>query len=58
MGYFAAAAMKTTAPAAPATPPEEAKALARLRTTHVDELSPRQALDVLYALKNDLEDGA
>ena len=58
MGYFAAAAMKTTPPAAPATPPEEAKALARLRTTHVDELSPRQALDVLYALKNDLEDGA
>lgn len=56
MGYFAAAAMKTKASSAPAAPVEEQKALERLRTTQVDELSPRQALDVLYALKQDLED--
>ena len=30
----------------------------RLQETNVDELSPRQALDVLYALKNDLEGDA
>ena len=58
MGYFAAAAMKTKEANAPVVPPEERKALERLRNTQVDELSPRQALDVLYALKHDLEDGA
>ena len=58
MGYFAAAAMKTKEVNAPVAPPEERRALDRLRNTQVDELSPRQALDVLYALKQDLEDGA
>ena len=29
--------------------------LDRLNATQVDELSPREALDVLYALKNDVE---
>ena len=57
MGYFAAAAMKTKEANAPVTPPEEHRAVERLRNTQVDELSPRQALDVLYALKQDLEDG-
>ena len=58
MGYFAAAAMKTTKPVANARPPQEEQTLQRLRDTQVDELSPRQALDVLYALKQHLEDGS
>ena len=32
------------------------RTLQRLQETNVDELSPRQALDVLYALKNDMEE--
>ena len=58
MGYFAAAAMKTADPAVNARPPQEEQTLQRLRETQVDELSPRQALDVLYALKQHLEDGS
>jgi hypothetical protein len=29
--------------------------LQRLKETQVDELSPREALNILYALKNDME---
>ena len=56
MGYFAAAAMKTSSPAPPALSPNIERTLQRLQETNVDELSPRQALDVLYALKNDMEE--
>ena len=56
MGYFAAAAMKTSSPAPPALSPNIERTLQRLQGTNVDELSPRQALDVLYALKNDMEE--
>ena len=58
MGSFAAAAMKTAEPEVNARPPQEEQTLQRLRETQVDELSPRQALDVLYALKQHLEDGS
>ena len=40
MGYFAAAAMKTTEPLKNARPPQEEQTLQRLRETQVDELSP------------------
>jgi len=56
MGYFAAAAMKTSSPAPPALSPNIERTLERLQETNVDELSPRQALDLLYALKNDMEE--
>ena len=56
MGYFAAAAMKTSSPAPPALSPSIERTLQRLKETNVDELSPRQALDVLYALKTDMEE--
>ena len=49
MGYFAAAAMKTKEATAPVLPAKESMALNRLKDTQVDELSPRQALEVLYA---------
>ena len=58
MGYFAAAAMKTSSPTPPALDPNIERTMERLQQTNVDELSPRQALDVLYALKNDLEGDA
>ena len=58
MGYFAAAAMKTSAPSPPAIPAHVERTMNRLQSTNVDELSPRQALDVLYALQQELEDGA
>ena len=58
MGYFAAAAMKTSSPTPPALDPNIERTMERLQETNVDELSPRQALDVLYALKNDLEGDA
>ena len=56
MGYFAAAAMKTSSPTPAALSPNIERTLQRLQETNVDELSPRQALDVLYALKNDMEE--
>ena len=56
MGYFAAAAMKTSSPTPAALSPKIERTLQRLKETNVDELSPRQALDVLYALKNDMEE--
>ena len=56
MGYFAAAAMKTSSPTPAALSPKIERTLQRLQETNVDELSPRQALDVLYALKNDMEE--
>ena len=56
MGYFAAAAMKTSSPPPAALSPNVERTLQRLQETNVDELSPRQALDVLYALKNDMEE--
>ena len=55
MGYFAAAAMKSTPSDRPAVPEHVTSVLERLNATQVDELSPREALDVLYALKNDME---
>ena len=58
MGYFAAAAMKTSSPTPAALDPNIERTMERLQETNVDELSPRQALDVLYALKNDLEGDA
>jgi DNA mismatch repair protein MutS len=58
MGYFAAAAMKTMDAPEPASLPAHLQSLVeRLDTVNVDELSPRQAMDVLYALKSDLEAG-
>ena len=55
MGYFAAAAMKSTPTDQPSMPDHVLNVLERLNATQVDELSPREALDVLYALKNDVE---
>ena len=57
MGYFAAAAMKSTPSEHTVVPEHVTSVLERLNATHVDELSPREALDVLYALKNDMEGG-
>ena len=59
MGYFAAAAMGATSVAEqPRTPPEEAHVLQALRELNVDDLTPRQALEAVYALKLKLEGGA
>ena len=59
MGYFAAAAMGATSVAEqPITPPEEAHVLQALRELNVDDLTPRQALEAVYALKLKLEGGA
>jgi hypothetical protein len=55
MGYFAAAAMRSTSKDHRAVPEHVESVLDRLNATQVDELSPREALDVLYALKNDME---
>ena len=55
MGHFAAAAMKSTPSDQPSMPDHVLNVLDRLNATQVDELSPREALDVLYALKNDVE---
>jgi DNA mismatch repair protein MutS len=56
MGYFAAAAM-TTSPVPETTPPPNQPVLDALQATNVDDLTPREALDVLYGLKSMLEDG-
>ncbi|MEK9650563.1 MAG: DNA mismatch repair protein MutS [Poseidonia sp.] len=56
MGYFAAAAMTSNAPVDEA-PPVGKELLDLLNNTNVDELSPRQALEVLYQLKSLSEDG-
>ena len=56
MGYFAAAAMGArsgTTP--PETSPEEKDVIQALRNLNVDELSPRQALEAVYGLKQRLE---
>ena len=56
MGYFAAAAMGAgSVNQAPETPPEEARVIQALKDLNVDELSPRQALEAVYALKQRLE---
>ena len=55
MGYFAAEAMKTTDTTPVSIPAHASKVLQRLKETQVDELSPREALNILYALKNDME---
>ena len=58
MGYFAAAAMKSN-DSEPASLPEHIEAIiGQLDNTLVDELTPKQALDVLYTLKSKLEGGA
>ena len=56
MGYFAAAAMTSNAPVDEADPVGK-ELLNVLNNTNVDELSPRQALEVLYQLKSLSEDG-
>jgi DNA mismatch repair protein MutS len=56
MGYFAAAAMTSKAPVDEA-PPVGKELLDLLNNTNVDELSPRQALEVLYQLKSLSEAG-
>ena len=60
MGYFAAAAMgsQTTEPAIAQPPQAHLDLIAKLETLDVDELSPRQAHDELYQLKQLLGDGA
>ena len=55
---FAAVARKTPEPEVNPRPPQEEQTLQRPRETQVEERSPRQALDVLYALKQHLEDGS
>ena len=60
MGYFAAAAMGQQAvePAIAQPPQAHLDLIAKLETLDVDELSPRQAHDELYQLKQFLGDGA
>ena len=56
MGYFAAAALTTQAQMSQEVVPAHiAELMTHLSQTQVDELSPRQALDVLYQLKAMLE---
>jgi DNA mismatch repair protein MutS len=56
MGYFAAAAMGATASTAPTPHPEhEVRALERLKSLNVDDMSPREALQALYELKSGME---
>lgn len=55
MGYFAAAAM-TNASARELEPLPEQPVLDTLNATNVDDLSPREALEVLYRLKSMLEE--
>ena len=56
MGYFAAAALSTQAQMTQEVVPAHiAELMTHLSQTQVDELSPRQALDVLYQLKAMLE---
>ena len=52
MRYYAAAAMNSDTPEQPKPSPVESK----LKVADVDSLSPRQALDLLYELKNLLGD--
>ncbi len=56
MGYFAAAAMTSNAPVDEVEPVGK-ELIDVLNNTNVDELSPRQALEVLYQLKSLSEDG-
>ena len=56
MGYFAAAALSTQAQVTQEVIPAHiVQLMTHLSETQVDELSPRQALDVLYQLKAMLE---
>jgi DNA mismatch repair protein MutS len=57
MGYFAAAAM-TSQSATGETKAHVHEVVEQLRSTNIDELSPRQALDLLYRLKSRSEDEA
>ena len=54
MGYFAAASLQTSSGPDPLTNGEKA-ILAQLSSTNIDELSPREALDLLYSMKKDME---
>ena len=56
MGYFAAAAMTSNAPVDEVEPVGK-ELIDVLNNTNVDELSPRQALEVLYQLKSLSEAG-
>jgi len=47
----------TTSPVPETTPPPNQPVLDALHATNVDDLTPREALDVLYGLKSMLEDG-
>lgn len=51
MGYFAAAAMTSASPTEDADS-QTHEVIEHLNATNVDELTPRQALDVLYQLKS------
>jgi len=56
MGYFAAAAMGAATTTGPTPLPQhEARALERLRSLNVDDMSPREALQALYELKSGME---
>ena len=57
MGYFAAAAM-TSQPPHEETPARVHEVVEQLRSINIDELTPRQALDMLYQLKSRSEDEA
>ena len=54
MGYFAAAAMTDQGqnPTPQQQPQHHRDVIERLLDANVDELTPRQALDLLYALKS------
>lgn len=56
MGYFAAAAMTTSVSSEALQAPKQ-PVLDTLATTNVDDLTPREALEVLYGLKAMLEEG-
>jgi len=56
MGYFAAAAMGAATTTGPTPLPQhEARALERLKSLNVDDMSPREALQALYELKSGME---
>ena len=57
MGYFAAAAMTSQSTTGEAKV-QVHEVVEQLRSTNIDELSPRQALDLLYRLKSRSEDEA
>jgi DNA mismatch repair protein MutS len=56
MGYFAAAAMTSSVSSEALQAPKQ-PVLDTLATTNVDDLTPREALEVLYGLKAMLEEG-